>query len=253
MDTSAWLSDPLRFIADVLRNPETGQPFELYPAEAEFLQRALTPLPDGRLPYVELVFAAPKKSGKTAIAAMAMLYVVVVQGGPYAEGYCVANDLEQSVGRVFTALVRMIEASPRLRDLARVTATKVEFPSTGTIITALASDYAGAAGANPTCITFDELWAHTSERSRRLWDELVPGVPTRRVSVRLTTTYAGFDGESELLWSLYQRCRAPRSPRACSSGRGCCWRGTRSRWRPGRRRRGSSPCGRRCGRRRSCG
>jgi hypothetical protein len=49
MDAAAWLSDPLRFIADVLRNPETGAPFDLYPAEAEFLRRALTPLPDGRL------------------------------------------------------------------------------------------------------------------------------------------------------------------------------------------------------------
>ena len=77
------------------------------------------------------------------------------------------------------------------------------FPSTGSTITALASDYAGAAGSNPSFITFDELWAYTSERSRRLWDELSPAVPTRLVSVRLTTTYAGYDGESELLWGLY--------------------------------------------------
>jgi len=51
---------------------------------------------------------------------------------------------------------------------------------------------------NPTCVVFDELWAFTSERSRRLWDELVP-VPTRAVSVRVTVTYAGFEGESALL------------------------------------------------------
>jgi hypothetical protein len=29
-------------------------------------------------------------------------------------------------------------------------------------------------------------------------------VPTRRVSVRLTTTYAGFEGESKLLEDLYR-------------------------------------------------
>jgi phage terminase large subunit-like protein len=67
-----------------------------------------------------------------------------------------------------------------------------------------ASDYAGAAGANPTISVFDELWAYTSERSRRLWDEMVP-VPTRRISCRLTTTYARFEGESELLEELYKR------------------------------------------------
>jgi phage terminase large subunit-like protein len=91
-----------------------------------------------------------------------------------------------------------------LRGSAKVTANKVEFPSTGATITAIASDYAGAAGSNPTITVFDELWGYVSERSRRLWDEMVP-VPTRKVSVRLTTTYAGFEGESELLEDLYKR------------------------------------------------
>ena len=43
-----------------------------------------------------------------------------------------------------------------------------------------------------------------SERSRRLWDEAVPS-PTRKVSARLTVSYAGFEGESDLLESLYTR------------------------------------------------
>jgi hypothetical protein len=33
---------------------------------------------------------------------------------------------------------------------------------------------------------------------------MVP-VPTRKVSARLTTTYAGFEGESQLLEGLYKR------------------------------------------------
>jgi phage terminase large subunit-like protein len=81
---------------------------------------------------------------------------------------------------------------------------KIEFPLNGATITALASDYAGAAGANPTISTFDELWGYTSERSRRLWDEMVPP-PTRKIACRLTTTYAGFEGESVLLEELYKR------------------------------------------------
>jgi hypothetical protein len=85
-----------------------------------------------------------------------------------------------------------------------VTANKVEFSSTGATITAIASDYVGATGANPTITVVDELWAYTSERARRLWDEMVP-VPTRKTSVRLRVTYAGFEGESELLESLYNR------------------------------------------------
>jgi hypothetical protein len=122
----------------------------------------------------------------------------------YAEAYCVANDFDQAQGRVFQAISRIIEASPLLRDSAKLTANKIEFPSTGATITAIASDYAGAAGANPTITVFDELWGYTSERSQRLWDEMVP-VPTRKISVRLTVTYAGFEGESKLLEDLYKR------------------------------------------------
>ena len=52
--------------------------------------------------------------------------------------------------------------------------------------------------------SFDELWGYTSERSHRLWDEMIPP-PTRKVACRLTTTYAGFEGESDLLEGLYKR------------------------------------------------
>src|SRR5437870_5134855 len=201
---SRWRRDPVAFVREVLVDPESGQPFVLYAAQERFLRHALTVGANGRLPFAELVYACPKKSGKTAAAAMAALYAIVVLGGRYAEGFCVANDLEQAQGRVFAAIVRIIQSSPLLRDAAKITGSRVEFTSTGASITALASDYAGAAGANPTIVCFDELWAYISERSRRLWDELVP-VPTRKVSVRLTTTYAGFEGESELLEDLYRR------------------------------------------------
>ena len=40
-----WRRDPVAFIGEVLRNPEDGRPFALYPAEAEFLRRTLTPAP----------------------------------------------------------------------------------------------------------------------------------------------------------------------------------------------------------------
>src|SRR5437868_6473558 len=110
-----WKSDPVLFIREVLGDPETGKPFELYPAQVRFLREALTPTADGRLPFPEFVFSAPKKSGKTATAAMAVLYVVLCLGGRYAEGYCVANDFEQAQGRVFQAVARIIEASPLLR------------------------------------------------------------------------------------------------------------------------------------------
>ena len=135
---------------------------------------------------------------------MHLLTTTLIFGGPYAEAYAVANDFEQAQGRVFEARRRIVEASPYLRREAAITASKITFPATGASITAIASDYAGAAGANPTISSFDELWGYASESARRLFDEMVP-VPTRKVSCRLTTTYAGFEGESELLQELHKR------------------------------------------------
>jgi phage terminase large subunit-like protein len=152
-----WRADPVAFIREVLMNPETKHPFDLYPAQERFLREALKPTQDGRLPYPELIFSAPKKSGKTTIAAMITLYTVLVVGGPYAEGYAVANDLEQAQGRVFQAIARIVEASPLLRQSATIMSNRITFPGSGATITAIASDYAGAAGANPTISTFDEL------------------------------------------------------------------------------------------------
>jgi hypothetical protein len=37
-----------------------------------------------------------------------------------------------------------------------------------------------------------------------LFDEMIP-VPTRKMSCRLIETHAGFSGEGELLYELYQR------------------------------------------------
>lgn len=198
--------DPVTFVRDVLRNPETGAPFELFPRQERFLLEAFRLTPEGRLLYPEQVVGWPKKSGKTATAGMSLLYAICVLGGQYAEGYCCANDLEQSQGRVFQAAARMVEASPMLRkNLARpITRDAIEFKA-GQIIRALANDYAGAAGGAPTYVVFDELWAYTSERSHRLWDEMVVPVPTRKISGRLTVTYAGFEGESDLLEQLYKR------------------------------------------------
>jgi len=200
---AVFAGDPIAF-AEALVNPETGEPFVLYGAERWFLRKALTPTATGALPYPELLFSAPKKSGKTTLAAIALLYVVRVIGGRFAEGFCVANDFDQAAARVFRQAVRIIEASPLLRGTATVTVDAITFADTQATITALPSDYAGAAGANPAITVFDELWGYVSERSRRLWDEMC-SVPTRAVSVRLTVSYAGFADESVLLEGLYRQ------------------------------------------------
>jgi phage terminase large subunit-like protein len=202
---ACWRAAPMTFIEQCLINPETGAPFKLLPAERDFLRFAFQTDDDGRLLYPEQIFGAPKKSGKTGFAALYLLTMILLFGGRFAEGYALANDLEQATSRVFQAIRRIVESSPLLMREARITADKIVFAAFyNATISAITSDYASAAGANPVISSFDELWGYTSERSRRLWDEMVPP-PTPKIACRLVTTYAGFSGESVLLEELYRR------------------------------------------------
>jgi phage terminase large subunit-like protein len=199
-----WRDNPIAFIETVLNDPETKKPFVLLDAERRFLEHAFTLDDAGRLLYPEQVYSCPKKSGKTTFAGIFTLTFLLLHGGAYPEGVCLANDQEQAQGRVFTMIRRIIECSLMLKAIAKITEYKITFPALDVSITAIPSSAAGAAGGNQNIAVFDELWAVTSERSRRLWDEMVPP-PTRRIGVRLTTTYAGFTGESTLLEELHRR------------------------------------------------
>jgi phage terminase large subunit-like protein len=199
-----WRRRPIEFIETVLYNPETLRPFELLSAERTFLKHAFTIDQTGRLVYRDWVYSCPKKSGKTTFQSIIQLTMTLLFGGAFPESYILANDQEQARSRVFEICCRIVTASPLLRDEATITQHKIAFPALRATIQAIASDAGSAAGSNACCAGFDELWAYTSERSRRLWDEMTPP-PTRKIACRITVTYAGFEGESVLLEELYKR------------------------------------------------
>ena len=126
---SHWRRDPVAFITEVLVNPETGKPFELYPAEVEFIRRAFTLNPDGRLPFLEALFVRQRRAARPRSRPCVAIYVAVVIGGLFAEVYCLSNDYDQSVGRVFQAAARIIQASPLLAGSAKITADRILFTS----------------------------------------------------------------------------------------------------------------------------
>lgn len=196
--------DIVTFIHDVLVNPETGKPFELYPAQEQFFREAFRLTPDGRLLYPDAIYGAIKKSGKTTVAGIAVNYVGAVLAPRYGEIIIGANDLEQSQGRIFQAAARIAEASPMLRSETRVTAQRIEYKRTNSVALAVANDYRGIAGVDPTWIFIDEPWAAIAEAARRFLEELARS-PARLISGRMLTSYAGYLGESTWLWDLYQR------------------------------------------------
>ncbi len=151
--------DPISFITECLRNPQTRRPFELLPAEIEFLKHAFEIGDDGRLQHAELIFAAIKKIGKTTFAALFLLPMLLLFGGRFAESYIfgeayiVANDSEQAQSRVFEAVRRIVMASALLRKEAKIVTVRISFPALDASITALASHFESAAGAHPTTVT----------------------------------------------------------------------------------------------------
>ena len=92
-----WRASPIAFIEEMLHDPETGRPFVLLEAEPAFMRHVFTLDRNGGLAYPELVYGAIKKSGKTTCAALIVLVMVLLRSdGRFAEGYCIANDLEQA-------------------------------------------------------------------------------------------------------------------------------------------------------------
>jgi hypothetical protein len=193
---------PITFIDKLVKKNELGRPFSLMDHQREVLRLAFDFDEDGRLPWDTIIYSTVKKSGKTTLNGALTLAWAFTQEAPN-EILILANDLEQSLARVFKTMEGIIQHNPELKQEAEVLQKQI-FLDNGTAITAISGDYQGAAGSNHGWISYDELWAYTSESSRRLFEELT-SVPTRKNSVRFITTYAGYENESGLLQELYKQ------------------------------------------------
>lgn len=207
-----YARDPVRFIDECIQVNERGRPFALTATQREVLHAAFMFNRQGQLAWSTFVYSAPKKSGKTTLNACLTLWWCFTQDAP-TELLVLANDLEQAESRVFATMRKLITRNPQLAASV-VTNYKGRIVLTNdSEVRALASEYAGAAGSGHGLTSWEELWGATSEHSRRLWDELTP-VPTDlehglKNSIRLVTTYAGWEGESDLLWDLYVKNVGP--------------------------------------------
>jgi phage terminase large subunit-like protein len=193
------------FAAQKFFVPETGEPLKLMPHQSSILEYALDP--DNPFIYGgTIVYSTIKKSGKTCLSSLVARYVAETYGTSN-EIYCVANDQEQARGRGYQKLLDSIELDPTYMKKTAINGWKIieraaSFEPNRSIVKALSNDYRGESGSNPTATFWSELWAYTSEASRRLWEELTP-VPTRERGFRFIDTYAGFTDESDLLLELY--------------------------------------------------
>lgn len=192
-------------------------PFNSAPIKLPLHQKAVlrfffTRREDGHFPFQTVVYSTIKKSGKSTIAGMIGRYVAETQTR-YGEIFTIGNDLEQAKDRSYKEIVRSLELTPGYNftkstlpgrwNLAKLS---MRCLTTGSIIKAIAVDARGEAGGQPALTIWTELWGAEDLAAKRFWDEMTP-IPTVPDSIRLVETYAGYDGESELLYGLYERGR----------------------------------------------
>ncbi len=201
-DVATWAEN--HFIIE-----DTEQPIVLMPHQKAVLRYFFQRGSDGRLQWDTGIWSAPKKSGKTTIAGLVARWAGETWG-KYGEILCVGNDAKQAQERAFRELSHSIELTEgfsrskgTLPGRWTTTMKEARCLTTGTTVKAIATDYKGEAGANPILVVWTELWGFTHVGDLRFWAEMAPS-PTRPDSVQWIETYAGYEGESELLWNLYQ-------------------------------------------------
>jgi phage terminase large subunit-like protein len=182
---------------------DDNEPIQFLSHQRKILGKALALDQHGKLKYQTVVYSCPKKSGKTTVNACVVGWFAY-EVAPGTEIIIAANDLEQSQGRVYRQFKKFIQRAPALMSKVQNITQREITLTDGTVIKAIPSDAAGEAGANQSLSSFDELWGYTSERSRRLYEELTP-VPTLKNSIRFISTYAGYIGESDLLEDTFNR------------------------------------------------
>ncbi len=188
--------------------PDTVGLIKLMEYQRACLRYAALRNEDGTLRFRTVIWSQRKKSGKTAISGAWGRWAAETWG-PYQLVLYAGNDAQQARERGFAALSKSIEMTPGYDIKQRVLPDRWRLLDNearaynGSRVKAIPVDAIGEAGANPSLVVFTELWGFIHTAAKRFWAEMAPS-PTRLNSMRWVETYAGFQGESELLWGLYE-------------------------------------------------
>ncbi len=155
---------------------------------------------DGMRRFRKAHIEMARKGGKSSMCAylccLLLLFDSPIEQG--AQGYCAAT-MKPQAAIVWRQAVRMIDASPSLKNLCKITESvyNVAVPRFNSFFRPIASDGKRADGFNPHFIIRDELheWG---EKHRQLVDTLDSGFGARRQPLTITITTAGTD--RSLIW-----------------------------------------------------
>ena len=147
--------EPALFADKFLLRNEKGQPWKL----SRYQRRVIAAM--FRRPFPIRIDAGTEEERENLLAAVLVLWWAIVT--PSTEIIVAANDLDQSVGRVFATMVALIKKNPGLLSICTILAERILFKN-GTIVSAIASEYKGVAGSRHSLVVYDELWGYSSEK-----------------------------------------------------------------------------------------
>lgn len=199
-DLVTWIKRNF-FIPETKNDPVLKGRIGLAQYQEDVLREALTPREDGTYKYSIIVWSDIKKSAKSTIGAAVNL--ARAWHNEFGEHYVIANDLKQADSRVAHYLRRAVQLNPQMSKKCKIAGYKITTPS-GSFIEAIPIDPSGEAGSNADQITFSELWGANEKEKQDMWAEMTIPPTKYGHAFRWVESYAGFTGESELLYSLYE-------------------------------------------------
>lgn len=192
--------DPVWWIEHKFYIPETRAPMKLAPHHARALTEAFSRDSKGNFKYSTIVWGEIKKSAKTSISAGIADYIAANMA--YAPVKFVANSLEQADSRAAKMLRTNFQIHPRPGIEVVPSRNIVRYPNESEV-RSIPINPSAEAGGNDAAVMFDELWGAHEEAKETMWTEMTLSPTRYGKSFRFVSSYAGYLGESNLLWSLY--------------------------------------------------
>lgn len=143
---------------------------------------------EGNRKYRESILIVGKKNGKSLLASIVGLYMLVADGEPGPEVYAVATKKDQS-RIIWLESKRMTKKSPSLLKRIKPLVGELDSDFNDGVFKPLASDSDTLDGLNVHCVLMDEI--HQWKQGQALYDIMADGVTAREQPLVYITSTAG--------------------------------------------------------------
>lgn len=143
---------------------------------------------EGNRKYRESILIVGKKNGKSLLASVVGLYMLMADGEMGPEVYAVATKKDQSK-IIWLESKRMVRKSPALSKRVRSLVAELDTDFNDGVFKPLASDSDTLDGLNIHCVLMDEI--HQWKQGKALYDIMADGVSAREQPLVYITSTAG--------------------------------------------------------------